>query len=325
MTEAALAVVIALGLTVAAAPLVRSVMLRRGVLDLPNHRSSHTVPTPRGGGLACAFAVAVTTVGFGGVGVDVLWAGVGVAMVLAAVGFLDDRRTLRPAVRLAAQIVAGAVLGALVGGGWWIALGILVTASAVNVVNFMDGINGITALTMTVWGVTASLVGLADGLTGLTVLGAVTSGAALGFLPSNVPTAKLFLGDVGSYLFGGLVAAGILYGWSSGASVVLLVAPLSLYLVDTATVLVRRAARGAPVLEAHREHVYQRLVAEARMTHVVVAAGAAGLAATVTASWATGVVWFAGTVAVVVCLGYLFTPRLTRLLGTHSSTSLGPM
>jgi len=135
------------------------------------------------------------------------------------------------------------LMGSALGGGWWFLAAVLVVPLSVNVVNFMDGINGITSLTIACWGVTALLVGNADRIPTLALIGAVTAGASLGFLPWNAPVARIFLGDVGSYLLGGLVASGTLIGIANGASSALLLAPMTLFAVDTGTVLARRVKK----------------------------------------------------------------------------------
>ncbi len=157
----------------------------------------------------------------------------------------------------------------------------------VNVVNFMDGINGITALTMLVWGATALLVGAVHGGPELAVIGAATAGAALGFLPWNAPHARLFLGDVGSYLFGALAAGGVLLAATGQAPVSLILAPLMIFGADTAVTLVKRAIRRAPLTVAHREHTYQRLVHLRRWAHAPVALWAGSASALITVAWAT--------------------------------------
>ena len=250
---------VSLVVTLLAAPAVRWLLLHRGVLDVPNHRSSHTAPTPRGGGLACMLGVVVALVSAQVLGRQVPWLTAAAAIALGVIGLVDDRLGLSPVVRLGGQVAAGLVMGLAAGSGWLMLAGALVAPVVVNVVNFMDGINGITGLSVGVWGATAWLVGLSVSAEPVWVLGAATAGAALGFLPWNAPTARLFLGDVGSYLFGGLIAAGIVVGIANEASPLLLGAPLALYLADTGTVLLRRALRGDKLMTAHREHVYQKL------------------------------------------------------------------
>ncbi len=296
-------------------------MLRQGVVDVPNHRSSHSVPTPRGGGLACLTGVAVALVVAQVLAYRVPWVLIGGAVVLAAVGFADDHGGLSAIPRLAAQVAVGALMGHSVGGGWWFLVAMLVVPVSVNGINFMDGINGITSLNVGAWGLTALVVGSSHNLVGLQVIGAVTAGAALGFLPWNAPNAKLFLGDVGSYLFGGLVSAGILLGAAQGAPIPLLLAPLLLYVVDTGTVLVKRVVRRQPIFEAHRQHVYQRLVNHAGWSHTASAALTVGLATTVTVVWALCSLPMSTAFTAVVVTGYLSLPRI---LARHSEAGTTP-
>lgn len=298
--------------TFVAAPLVRRFMLRQGLVDIPNHRSSHSVPTPRGGGLACLVGVAVGLFVAQESSHRVPWVLIGGAVALAAVGFVDDHGGLSVLPRLGAQVAVGAVMGHSVGGGWWILVAILVVPVSVNGINFMDGINGITSLSLGAWGLTALVVGFAHDIVALEVIGGVVAGAALGFLPWNAPVAKLFLGDVGSYLFGGLVSAGILVGTAQGAPIPLLVAPLLLYVVDTGTVLVKRLGRGDSLFEAHREHVYQRLVSETGLPHVAVAVLVVGLGVTVTLAWAFLGFTLSVAVTLAVVAAYLGSTRLLQ-------------
>lgn len=167
--------------------------------------------------MACLAGSAVAVVWFAVRGGSVAWGLVIPAVLLAFVGLADDARSLPAALRLVAQVAAGAAIGSAAGGGWWICVGATVAPLVVNVVNFMDGINGITSLTMVVWGVTARAVGTDRDVPTLALLGGVAAGSAFGFLPWNAPVARLFLGDSGSYLFGAVAAAGIVIGWSSGA------------------------------------------------------------------------------------------------------------
>lgn len=250
---------------------------RRQVIDTPNARSSHTHPTPRGGGLA---VVAVVVVGWGllaasGRLVDQASAPLAGAallgLLLAWLGWVDDRRTggLSARVRLAGQ-TAIACLGtallpgdALLLGGWvpfWLDRSIIVLGWVwmINLTNFMDGIDGISgAQTATVAGGVAVLAlagtGVAAGLAGPA---AILAGAAVGFLRWNWQPARVFLGDVGS------LALGFWMGWLllevalSGLRAAALILP-AYYLADATVTLLARAARGEKVWEAHRSHFYQ--------------------------------------------------------------------
>lgn len=303
--------VVSLVVTCIAAPGVRWLMLHRGIIDVPNHRSSHVRPTPRGGGLACLLGVLAALVLAYAAGRAVPWVAAGAAIALALVGFADDRFDLAPPLRLGAQVAAGALMGVAAGGGWLVAVGAVMTPVVVNVVNFMDGINGITSLSAGVWGATAWIVGMVAGVEAVWVIGAATAGAAIGFLPWNAPSARLFLGDVGSYLFGGLIAAGLVVGLATHASaVVVLGAPLALYLADTGTVLIRRARRGDPLMVAHREHAYQRLTRDLQLPHVVVSLLVAGLAGLATTAWALLPATVAGLITLLLCSAYLVSPSV---------------
>src|ERR1035437_3180469 len=292
----------------AAAPLVLRVMLQRGVLDIPNHRSTHVIPVPRGGGVACLAGVLAGLALASTQHQDVPWLAVSGAVCLAIVGFADDRGALAAAPRLGAQVAVGALVGAAIGGGWWILAGVICIPVAVNVVNFMDGINGITSLNIAAWGFVAMAVGYAQDSASLQVIGAVTAGSTLAFLPWNAPVARLFLGDVGSYLLGALVGIGIIMGANQTPSVMVVLAPLSIYLTDTGTVLVRRALRGEHLMTAHRQHVYQRLVSQAGMSHSAVAVVTVVLALVITVAWVPGSPLLGVPVTLVVLVGYLASP-----------------
>lgn len=260
-----IALVVALGVTALVTPAVIQAARRWHLIDVPNHRSSHASPIPRGGGLA---VIAGTAVGVAASNewdrrLVVLLCG---ALVLGAVGLLDDRRGLPALPRLAVQLVTPAVGAALVlwGDGVGMVVGVVLAVVAVagyvNAFNFMDGINGISGSQAVIAGVVLALV--ADHQDDRVLLGAALAiaGASLGFLPFNAWRAQVFLGDVGSYFMGCWLAALAVLLIDGGAPVTTVVAPFLMYVMDTSTVLVDRARRGAPLMEAHREHAYQRLV-----------------------------------------------------------------
>jgi UDP-N-acetylmuramyl pentapeptide phosphotransferase/UDP-N-acetylglucosamine-1-phosphate transferase len=118
----------------------------------------------------------------------------------------------------------------------------------------------------------------------------------------------LFLGDVGSYLLGAMVGIGVMIGAHQTSSFVMLLAPLSIYLADTGAALVRRAIRGEHLTIAHRQHVYQRLVSEAGMSHSAVAAITVVLALLVTLAWVPGSPLVGVAATLVVLAAYLASP-----------------
>jgi len=293
-----------------------------GQFDMPNTRSSHVVPTPRGGGLALLVGVAAAALAAllaGPAWSASAWAAVLGCAALALMGLTDDVCGLAAKPRLVAQAAIGAVVGATLGGWAGAVLGAIVIPAAVNMVNFMDGINGISAGHAVVWGASAMAASAYAGSDVLTVLGALSLGCGLGFLPWNAPKARLFLGDGGSYLLGGFAGLGVLAaatGVLAGGSEVdqwlllgLVCAPYLLFAADTATTLARRYGRGESLFQAHRSHVYQRLVHDQGLPHWVVSAAVSGLSAL--AAWAvTGGVVVGVTTAVLLTAAYLNAPRL---------------
>lgn len=251
--------------------LARRYALRRRLLDAPGVRRSHAVATPRGGGAAIVVAVlpvfAWMTWQDAGRWPLAVACAAGLAMV-AGIGWLDDHRPLSPWLRLTVHVVAAGMLAAsllwLGNPLWWAACMFALAVGLVNVWNFMDGINGIATTQ-------AMLVALAAPWLGLPwILPLVVLVACCGFLPFNFPRARIFLGDVGSGSLGWLVAC--LFAWLPGSSLdaaLLLMLPLSAFLVDATLTLLSRMLRRERWWTAHVQHVYQRLVHRGR-SHVAV-------------------------------------------------------
>jgi UDP-N-acetylmuramyl pentapeptide phosphotransferase/UDP-N-acetylglucosamine-1-phosphate transferase len=258
------------------------------IIDLPNERSNHTSSTVRGGGIAIVvvlLAVIVAT-GFESGQAAISEAILGAVVLVAAVSFVDDFRSVPALVRLIAQALATAfVLGAM----HWPKLTMamsndsglrLASASSVilsflwivgytNAFNFMDGIDGIAAVQAAL---TASAMGVGLGV--LThrwqclpiMTCAALAGATLGFLPHNFPRAKIFMGDVGSAPIGFMLAILVVwiardFGWWLLIPLLLLQAD---FVLDTGFTLLRRMVRGERWYAAHREHFYQRFVRAGR-------------------------------------------------------------
>jgi Fuc2NAc and GlcNAc transferase len=272
--------------------MMRRYAWRKGLLDVPNSRSSHAFPTPRGGGLAIvlAFLAAVGVLGLAGrLNIGVLAALMLGGGAMAAIGFIDDQRPLSAGVRLVVHLAAASCAVTLVGGvpdsslkilgmhGAWI--GVLIAVPAViwasNLFNFMDGIDGIAgseAVFMTCAG--AWLNAWHRGDVGLTASLLSLSAASLGFLIWNWPPAKIFMGDVGSGFLGFVVATLGLACAQAGALPIGVWAILGgTFLVDATVTLLRRVARGDRWFEAHRIHAYQHLTrrwgAHGQVTKVV--------------------------------------------------------
>jgi UDP-GlcNAc:undecaprenyl-phosphate/decaprenyl-phosphate GlcNAc-1-phosphate transferase len=255
-------VVVAITVGLCLQPLVVRVMLRHSILDIPGSRSSHTTPTPRGGGIAVVTALILALAPDPGARVF------GIPLVLfAAIGLAEDLRGLSIPARILQQLVAGGVVAVLFAASRYTGLFLLAVALSgtlwltvyVNAFNFMDGLNGMSASHAMLAGLIYSTAGQIEELHVLTVVGAATAAAAATFLPWNAGRATIFLGDVGSYGLGALLAATAAYALLEGLPVEATVAPLALYLTDTGWTLARRWYQGEKWYEAHRSHVYQRL------------------------------------------------------------------
>ncbi len=258
--------------------LTRRHAVARGLLDIPNVRSSHTRPTPRGGGLGIVLTVLITAMiaallrQLPAIGIAALVIGGG---MVAAVGYFDDLKGLAVFPRFAVHLIAAVVTVALlIGVGsevpvfsqlprsvavFALAAGVL---WSINLFNFMDGIDGIAGSQAAfVSAATAVLIGaLRDPFSPWLLLPVATAGACFGFLAWNWPPAKIFMGDVGSGFLGFWLAAvalaledaGILSIWTSTILG-------SAFIADATVTLVRRIVRQERWHEPHRSHAYQTL------------------------------------------------------------------
>ena len=265
----------------ASEPALIGLLRRAAVMDSPNERSSHSVPTPRGGGAPIAAAlVVVSLLAYGRTALPFALA-VG---AFGAVGLVDDLRGLKAAVRLIGQAVISVLvtslliwqtaghgpLGRLEGVGLpWPATAVIIGAAGlaavlwltgfVNAFNFMDGINGISAGHAIVGGLAYGFLGVLEHDSFIAAAGAAVAATGLAFLPWNAFHARVFLGDVGSYALGAGLAVLAIDAVLRGVPVEAAAAPLALYLADTFWTLQRRFRAGERWLEPHRTHAYQRL------------------------------------------------------------------
>ena len=275
MTMLFAATMVAVSVSFVLTPLTRRVLLKFGILDVPNDRSLHEQPIPRGGGASVLLAVVVGCL-VGNV-LDETWLrwALGMALLVGILGLVDDVRPLDARVRLLLQCLAAVFLAYVVGlemrvlglpGLGLFELGIVawpVTAfwlvGYTNSFNFMDGINGIAAMHAVVAGVFLALLGIVAGDYSVTVISMCIAGSALGFLPWNFPRASVFMGDVGSAFYGFLLASVVVRLERLGIPIAAAMLPLFPFLFDTTITLVRRAFKGERLLSAHRSHLYQRI------------------------------------------------------------------
>ena len=218
--------------------------LRRRLLDQPNARSSHHIPTPRGGGVVFVLVGSLLSLALGA-GTS-SWIPL-ICCPLALVGLLDDRFDLPAAWRYAAQVATAGVLVAMAAVPlpiWALPLVLVAITAVINFINFMDGLDGLVALC------------------GIVLMASVglwpVAGALLGFLAWNWSPAKVFMGDVGSTWIGAVFAGMVLQQPGPWEAISLLLVGFPL-LGDALICVLRRLRAGQPVFQAHRLHLFQRL------------------------------------------------------------------
>jgi len=264
--------------SIAATKAVLVQLRQRAMFDVPNSRSSHQVPTPRGGGIAIlAIFLPATLALVLAEEIPTFEAATlaGLATLLAAVCWIDDVRDLNPAVRLGVHVatvaiamIMGLVDGPVFGGllPRWIdqTVAVLLWIWFINLFNFMDGIDGFAAVETITIGIGVALVSiLTQSVPFPAIVGVVLAGAAGGFLIWNWHPAKIFMGDVGS------VPCGFVLGWvllnlaASGYWMAALILP-AYFIVDASFTLGKRLLRGDRVWRAHREHFYQYAIDQGR-------------------------------------------------------------
>lgn len=258
------AVVCSGAIVVIGEPVTIPLLRRLAAIDMPGLRSSHTFPTPRGGGLPIVVGLITAVALVRSAAAVPLGAGIG---FFGALGFVDDLRGLTAVRRLALQCtgsagIAGLLITPLHLPPELLAAVTLVTAvwlmGFVNAFNFMDGINGISAAHALIGGVAYACFGQWSQDPFLVAMGLAVAAGALGFMPWNAIRARVFLGDVGSYALGAALAVLAVTALIHGLPVEAALGPLTLYLADTAWTLQRRMRAGERWTEAHRTHTYQR-------------------------------------------------------------------
>ncbi len=275
---------------------------RTRLLDVPNDRSSHTTPTPRGGGIAVITAVLLVTplavrfVGVPTLGVGPLVACLAALAGIAGISWIDDRMPLPAKLRLCVHVLMALIVVTVsVHGlttlalGWRIALAPLLLfwlVGVTNAYNFMDGIDGIAGAQAVVAGCAWAIVGMYLGAPVTAVTAVVIAASALAFLQRNWSPAAIFMGDVGSASLGFLLAAlPVLFALelqsASAPPLAMMVGILAIwpFLFDATFTIVQRLRRGERLTEAHRGHLYQRLVI-AGASHATVSTVYAGFAFT---------------------------------------------
>ncbi|MGE5508777.1 MAG: glycosyltransferase family 4 protein [Chitinophagales bacterium] len=259
-------------------PFMRALALRYGIVDEPNQRKVHSVPIPYLGGVAIYLGFLVGLLLVPGAWPRLAGLLTGGTLILV-LGVIDDVWNLPAKVKFAGQ-VAVATLAVLMGLriqgltnpfggylhlGWWgIPLTVLWLVSFTNVMNLVDGLDGLAAGVAAIAAGALSVVAFEKGQLLVATLALALSGSAAGFLPHNFNPAKIFMGDAGA-MFLGFVLAGIaVQGALKGAAAIALVIPvvaLGVPVLDTACAIIRRFQNGQPISEADRGHFHHRLLA----------------------------------------------------------------
>ena len=298
--------VLAFGLSLAGAWVVRALTGKGAMVDVPGERSSHSRPTARGGGIGLALGacgvlltLGVRSWGGSGEGVSLFLLGLG-GLIVAGSGFWDDVCRLAPGWKYLFQLLGCGLV--LLGGmwlsgiawpwGWEWALGWLAVpltlfwiTGMTNLYNFMGGIDGIAAGTGLVYGLAVAWAAFSTAHPVEGGIALVLAAGCLGFLPFNFPRVRVFMGDVGSLLLGFLfavLAVRLSQDPNNPVPFCFFVILYSGFLFDTAYTLIWRTLRGDKWWLAHRSHLYQRLViagwSHLRVTLLYMALSAVSLA-----------------------------------------------
>lgn len=254
---------------------LRRYALARSLMDIPNNRSSHSVPTPRGGGVAIVLSFLVASpllTLFVDVSWPYIWALWGAGALIAVIGFLDDHGHIAARWRLLAHFSASIWALAWLGGlppvkllgvdfnlswiGHFFAVFYLVWM--LNLYNFMDGIDGIASVQAVSACLGACVIYWLSGDVSLIWMPLLLAVAVLGFLYWNFPPARIFMGDAGSGFLGLVLGLFSLQAaWTSSRFLWVWLILLGVFIVDSTFTLARRLLRGDKVYEAHRSHAYQ--------------------------------------------------------------------
>lgn len=256
-------------------PMVGELARRMGVMDEPEARKIHAFPTPRLGGMALFFGIIVPALFF--LSEDPANRGIllGSALVVV-IGALDDFRDTSPVFKFGGQLLAALILiyygvlvetlsipfvGILALGWAAIPVSLLWVIAIMNIVNFIDGMDGLAAGVCAISSLTFAVIAISLGRFDMGILAALVAGSTVGFLRHNFHPASIFMGDSGSLLLGYLLAAISLQGFLKGVATVALLIPLlvlGIPIFDTGFAILRRIKNRRPIYLADRGHIHHR-------------------------------------------------------------------
>lgn len=326
----------AIAFTLALTPVMERLARRTGFLEYPSERRIHSQPVPLGGGLAI-FLSFWLTLALTGQWRSELVGLLASSTVILVTGLIDDRRSLRPGAKFLGQLVASLLLiafdtriefvtnpfgGMIYLGLWSIPITLLWLIAITNVVNFIDGLDGLAAGIVAI--ACAPLVGVALMMDRpfIALLAVVLAGSVTGFLPYNFNPARIMMGDTGALFLGFMLGAVSIEGALKGPTAIALAVPilaLGLPIVDTIVVVIRRFRAGRPFYQADQGHVHHRLLAlgyTQRQAVVLLYAlsGIMGTLALLLLGLPTGqaVVWVGSVVLVLIVSGTLLGMQTDR-------------
>lgn len=271
--------------------LCRLYALRIQMLDIPNARSSHTIPTPRGGGVGLVLTFLFGTIlliRYSPLPLTATMGTLTACSLVAIVGFLDDHYHLSAILRLSVHTIASALLLFIADipliipwlpvdfyllGLSYLILGISLVW-LLNLYNFMDGIDGLASIeALSVIGAALIILKLNNDLGAYAAWLEILGAAVAGFLFWNWPPAKIFMGDAGSGFLGFVLGCfAILTSGTTGINIWTWVILLAVFIVDSTVTLLRRIIRGDHFWMAHRSHAYQ-ILARRYNSHIKITVG----------------------------------------------------
>lgn len=255
--------------------LLRRYALAKSIIDIPNERSSHSVPTPRGGGVAIviSFLLTLPLLNFYDLlDSTLMWALLGAGSGVALLGFLDDHSHIAPLWRLLGHLFAAIWLLFWLGGlpplivfGYdlelmWFGnlLAVVYLIWSLNLYNFMDGIDGIASIEAICACLGGAFIYFHLGKFDVVILPLLLAASVAGFLFWNFPPAKIFMGDAGSGFLGFILAGlSLQAAWIAPQLLWSWIILLGVFVVDATVTLFRRLIRREKVYQAHRSHAYQ--------------------------------------------------------------------
>ena len=273
---------IAFFMSLASTPAVKILACKVGAIDIPDgKRRVHKSPIPRMGGLAIFFGFMVAVLAF--VDIDSQTRGILIgALLIVAIGILDDIKQLKASVKLLIQIVAASIVvyhgvkiaaisvpSFIVDGGIlplkWLSIPITVLwiVGVTNAVNLIDGLDGLAVGISSIATFSLFFIAILAGEPTVALISAALAGSCLGFLPYNFNPAKIFMGDTGSTFLGFILSVICIQGLFKGYAIISFIIPfliLGLPIFDTSVAIIRRIHDKRPIMGADRGHLHHKLI-----------------------------------------------------------------